>query len=402
MSVIWYLLMALSMLLGSFNTGTDIYSGYVDERETEISIEIMESEKPAIEKVTLIGQVEGCEITNTYHIDYMSNGVVGQEGVPVDVYAPGSIDDRFLMLVFYYDEEQLGCDEENLGVLYFNQEEQWYDTVESFVDKENNQVKVIVEKEGTYILEDMLTWMAVWTGNYEYENTMEEPECHWHDVFYYEDIEALADTSIYDGSGEYHITTINELAGLVKLVNEGEDFLGCTFYLENDLDLSGYTWAPIGWYFPADAGYSWKDFPFNGIFYGNGHVISNLYMSYSDWSNIGFFGRTTHGFEVHDLNIIDCYIEGRYDVGGIVGDNINQGINCDLTNCIVTGLIIGQSDAGAILGSSAHMRVENCYAIVDEGSTSILCGDLRGGETINCYINDEKAQEALRLIYQEP
>lgn len=403
MKIVWYFLMILSLIFGSYSTGQDIYIEHINEQDKEISIDIDEPEKPAIERVALIGDVDGCDITNTYHIDYMSNGVVGQEGVPIKVELPRTKEDEFLMLVFCYDEDKLGCDEGSLGILYYDVENQWYDTVESSVDRENNQVKVVVEKEGTYILEDMGTWVAVWTGNYDYEdeNTMKEPECHWHDVFYYEDIEALADTSIYDGSEEYHITNINELAGLVKLVNEGEDFLGCVFYLESDIDLSGYNWVPIGWSYPADNGYYGKDFPFDGVFYGNGHIISNAYISYPDWSNIGFFGRTTHGFEVHDLNIIDCYIEGRYYVGGLIGDNINQGITCDVTNCIVTGIVKGASTFGAILGSSAYMRVENCYAIMEEGGADVLCGDLRGGETINCHLNDEKASEALTLIYQE-
>ena len=64
--------------------------------------------------------------------------------------------------------------------------------------------------------------------------------------------DGTADTSWYisNKSGtEYHITTAEQLAGLAQLVNDktsSETFKDKTIFLDNDLDLSGHQWNPIG------------------------------------------------------------------------------------------------------------------------------------------------------------
>ena len=61
-----------------------------------------------------------------------------------------------------------------------------------------------------------------------------------------------ADTSWYTDhktDTEYHFTTAEQLAGLAQLVNDktaSVSFEGKTIYLDNDLDLSGCQWTPIG------------------------------------------------------------------------------------------------------------------------------------------------------------
>ncbi len=397
-SLLWVLItLILNFFAGMFGSYNESGASETQESIKEIVVEVNESDKPAMVEARLKGRIENYYIENTYDLDYLSRDVVGMVGVPIYVgsYYEDIIEGK-LMLTFVYDEDKLTCDEEDLGILYYNEEDYWYDTVlEIQVDYENNEISVPVESLGTYILEDMETWVAVWDGSYDYIDEMEEPECHWHNEFNYEDIEALADVSLYDESGEYHITTVEQLAGLVKLVNEGESFYGCNFYLDSDLDLAGYDWVPIGWYFPADNGNLWQDFPFEGRFYGNGHAIYNMYICQPEQSDLGMFGRTLQGFQVHDLALIDCYIEGKFYVGGILGDNINSGESFDVTNCIVTGTVKGELNVGAIVGSSAYLQIKDCYAVMEEGSTIELTGDLRGGYTENCHINDEVAQEKL-------
>lgn len=93
-----------------------------------------------------------------------------------------------------------------------------------------------------------------------------------------------ADTSWYVGhetDTEYHITTAEQLAGLAQLVNADPgttNFAGKTFYLENDLDLSGHEWISIGTVLGGDC----PEYSFCGVFDGQGHVISNLYSHESD------------------------------------------------------------------------------------------------------------------------
>lgn len=64
--------------------------------------------------------------------------------------------------------------------------------------------------------------------------------------------DGTADTSWYTDhktDTEYHFTTAEQLAGLAQLVNDktaSVSFEGKTIYLDNDLDLSGSQWTPIG------------------------------------------------------------------------------------------------------------------------------------------------------------
>ncbi len=406
---LWWLLMWLLLtLLGIGNSYYDINDNYSDnssyyDYSDGIVEEVYEPEKPAMISAVLRGDnLENYYISNTYDSDILSRDVVGQVGVPIYVAGYGSQDvdeliNNGLTLTFYYDESKLECDEEYLGILLYDGVDYLYDQVtDCEYDYENNCITVDVNVEGTYILEDLETWIAVWSGTYDYEDEMLVPETHWHNEFYYKDVEELADTTIYDEPGEYHIYTINQLAGLVKLVNEGRSFEGCNIYLENDLDLEGYRWVPIGWYYPADNGYMWDDYPFQGSFYGNGHVIYNMYISETNQNIIGMFGRTLSGFTVSDLGLVDCHIEGKYYVGGIVGDVISNSGEYDIDNCFVTGYVSGQLDVGAIVGSAASLEIRDCYAWLREGSTQVIAADMRGeSDEVNCHINDAEAEEKL-------
>ena len=75
------------------------------------------------------------------------------------------------------------------------------------------------------------------------------------------------DTSWYNAEKtEFTLNTANEFAGLLKLVNEGNDFTGKTINLSNDISLENSNWASIGN----------ESNKFNGKFDGNSAVISNL------------------------------------------------------------------------------------------------------------------------------
>ena len=72
------------------------------------------------------------------------------------------------------------------------------------------------------------------------------------------------DTSWYsDSATEFTISDSADLAGLAKLVNEGNNFSGKTINLGDDIDLGSKEWTPIG-----KSGKS-----FNGTFDGNSKPI---------------------------------------------------------------------------------------------------------------------------------
>ena len=68
-----------------------------------------------------------------------------------------------------------------------------------------------------------------------------------------------------------------------------------------------------------------------GTYNGNGKTISNLNITGSN-NIIGLFGYVNTSVAViKNVNIKNPYINGQYDVGGIVGYNKGTISNCNLT-----------------------------------------------------------------------
>lgn len=385
--------------------------GYQDkEMLHELDIEVEEQDKPAVKRVSLELDHRD-DIRNyyafksTYGEDWISSEVVGMVGIPVEVKCKEQVSgNQMPKLTFHYDESELECKETELRFMWLDEVNQFYDVVPDYeLDADANTISVMVEKPGTYVLEDITIWEAVWNGTYTYEKEIEAQKAMWTKEFDATDILRLADVSLYEefGKTEFHIETVEQLAGLVRMVNEGESFLNCDFYLEKDLDLAGYKWLPIGWYYPADAGHLWQDFPFEGRFHGQNHVIYNMTIHEPTHSDLGLFGRTLFGFSVDNLGLVDCDIKANLYSGCICGDNIS-GSAVGMENCFVTGKISGVLDIGALVGSSARMQLKDCYAwMYGDKPCEVLVGDLRGGEMMNCHINDEAAREKLAKYIHE-
>ena len=66
---------------------------------------------------------------------------------------------------------------------------------------------------------------------------------------------------------EYHINTKEDLQIFSQAVNRGLNLSGVTIYLDNNIDMEGEEFTPIGYY---------SSKPFKGTFDGQGHVISNI------------------------------------------------------------------------------------------------------------------------------
>ena len=160
-----------------------------------------------------------------------------------------------------------------------------------------------------------------------------------------------ADTSTIQ---KFKISSADSLKALATAVkdNDGKgayNLKGLTFYLANDIELSG-KWTPISDVaYPADA--------FAGTFDGNGHTISGL-----NGSN-GLFG-FVNGATIKNLKVEGTISGPTTGIGGIVGKT--QG-KVTITNCSFTGSVSatnsGSSNAaGGIVGrvNAGTLKVENC------------------------------------------
>ena len=69
---------------------------------------------------------------------------------------------------------------------------------------------------------------------------------------------------------------------------------------------------------------------------GDGHKIANLYIKRPSMDNVGLFGYTDTSAEIKNIGVTDVYIDGRYHVGGLIGQVIGS-----VSNSYATGIVMG-------------------------------------------------------------
>ncbi len=247
------------------------------------------------------------------------------------------------------------------------------------------------------------------------------------DATHYQAAEKVTYTSEVPGEirenyeGYYAITNAGQLAWFANKVNTENAIYGSenavltadidynpgyTFHSDRTVTKDGNTvqdgwreWTPIG----TDSN------KYAGTFAGNGKTVSGLYKAQRYNGLIGYLDGTG---TVKDVGVINSYIAGAIEHGGIVGHNCGTVMNCyntsvipggdwaggivgynigTVTNCYNLGTISsgnGPGARGGVVGSNANTgEVTNCYNIGNvEGSTSIggVIGANKGTVT-NCY-----------------
>lgn len=175
-----------------------------------------------------------------------------------------------------------------------------------------------------------------------------------------------ADTSTIQ---KFKISSADSLKALATAVKDNDgngayNLKGLTFYLANDIELSG-TWTPISDVaYPADA--------FAGTFDGNGHTISGL-----NGSN-GLFG-FVNGATIKNLKVEGTISASTTGIGGIVGKT--QG-PVTIDSCVFSGKISASytettkaNGIGGIVGrvNNGTLKIFNCMNIGDVQATG-TCG----------------------------
>jgi len=101
------------------------------------------------------------EINDMYNIDTYSTDVVGRLGSPIGFECQEEFDEA--LIVIHYDESALGdTQEENLGVLWYDEESGFYIMQnQAVVDIEANTVTLELSHFSTYVLVDIDVWNSV-------------------------------------------------------------------------------------------------------------------------------------------------------------------------------------------------------------------------------------------------
>lgn len=212
----------------------------------------------------------------------------------------------------------------------------------------------------------------------------------------------------YADTSQYEITNYHELLGLAKLVNEKNETITASImndivFNENLLDASGNVqvadpikWTPIG----AERYY------FNGIFNGNGHTISGLYVDGGDYA--GLFGKAQGAPTIKGVGVVDSYFKGAKYVGGIAGAYIDvNGIEFDcMAGCFTYNVKLEGTESTTKIGQfigdisgkgNAKLNSNYCLAEKEEPLPGINCStmtaeDFESGKVaylMNKYFTDK-------------
>ncbi|MBN1788615.1 MAG: hypothetical protein JW806_09520 [Sedimentisphaerales bacterium] len=214
------------------------------------------------------------------------------------------------------------------------------------------------------------------------------------------------------GTGEpndpYRIANVY---GLFELASDVNYYNDC-FILTNDINLAGYNFtsaviAPdtdnVQNYFQGTV--------FDGVFDGDGFVISSLTINGNDNRYIGLFGYTGANCLIKNVVIEDAEMSGGLHMGGLTGYNNGDIINCcieavivssddyagglvgynessgSITGCCSTGSIDGFLGIGGIAGYNKG-DIDDCYSHASvDGLLYIggLTGFNYGSDITNCY-----------------
>ncbi len=110
---------------------------------------------------------------------------------------------------------------------------------------------------------------------------------------------------------------------------------------------------------------------FTGEYDGDGHVISNLFISRSGSHNVGLFGFAT-GAVIHKVGVPNATVTGTEYVGALVGRLSNS----TLTMSFSTGTVTGTHEVGGLVGFiELGASVSNSYS----RATVTASGNYNGG-----------------------
>ena len=205
---------------------------------------------------------------------------------------------------------------------------------------------------------------------------------------------------LYDKENKvYNITNGYELAWIAAFVNNGNTLADCTIALNNDIDLNGKNWTPIGT----------KDNQFKGIFDGGNKTVKNLNIVETEAKEgkayIGLFGYANNvtikdvTFENVNINIPCLDIDHSQGHIGAVAGSLegtstieNVTVKGDIT-VYATQTANGASRVAVVAGGNegGNVTMKNVHVIANEGSSLIAnnnTGALAGQLQVKMYFEN--------------
>ncbi len=205
-------------------------------------------------------------------------------------------------------------------------------------------------------------------------------------------VDALSDVptgGITVSSGNVSIGNKEGLAWVISMVNglngvtdeDAQDYGGLTYTLTADVDMSAYTWVPIGT----------TEHPFSGTFNGNGHVITGITRS-TDFPHNGLFGYVNGNANIQNVVVQASLTGNSHATGAVVGTFASTGT---ISNVEGAGTLTGgtlTTALGGIAGNKTSGTLHSSFAVatLTGGASTTQMGGLVGtntGDLLNSYSN---------------
>jgi hypothetical protein len=182
---------------------------------------------------------------------------------------------------------------------------------------------------------------------------------------------------------------VNPLPGIISLYSGGDGTSGSPFQIATRTDLEYLSWQFWDWAyyfvqtaniaFPGDGTYGWSpigniELNFSGNYNGNYHTINNLKIN-EESNRTGLFGLIGSGAVISNIGLTNVDIRCGYTVGGLVA--VMRGGT--VTNCYVTGYVIGYAWVGGMVGYMYSGTITNAYSEVRTVVWNTSVGEMVGG-----------------------
>jgi hypothetical protein len=161
---------------------------------------------------------------------------------------------------------------------------------------------------------------------------------------------------------------ISKVADWQKLIDTAGDW-DKHFILMANLNLQGITLSPVGNFNQR----------FTGVFDGKDHIIRKANLNMPDNDYVGLFGYVSWNAQICNLGIEDVAITGRICVGGLVG--WNEG---NLIDCYTIGSVNGIMSVGGLVGDNSA-DLTDCYATCSVSGIEFI-GGLVGHSDEDCNL----------------
>jgi len=206
------------------------------------------------------------------------------------------------------------------------------------------------------------------------------------------------DTTWYDGvaGSTYYLYDMEDLYGFSELAVT-HNFAGMTVKLANDITVNEgnaedwaskapkYPWMQIGTYNASFGGVQ-----FAGIFDGQGHTLSGLYMIANN-RHRGLFGSASNAATIKNFRLENSYFSSEYaDIGSIVGCMLGKA-EAIYSDAIVD---VSKERSGGMFGQTNGSTITNCWydgtlttkAVINDEVGGIV-GQITGATTISNCLN---------------